>query len=852
MGGEMALAWLREGLRELGRKIRRVSLKRSIGASGRKHSEKLQALGMRAWELGVNKDEHGDTAQLISLAERQEKASAEKFSALEQKKKEIEERKAGEAAKFGSRIHEVEGRKRPVDTTLAAEKNSLSSARQEDSSARNRLKIIAADIEKLKGSSPPQGMDAETVSRKIDGLSQEKKAVEEKLIELAQAIKAHSDGIAPLEKQSRALQSEIDRIAGERKKAMAGFDGEISALKKEMDGVMVEGASAGKLKLQRFAELGGRVAASGRADPAVMQEMSAVKAAEEERNSLQLDMEGLLYQTRSMPAGTMPKLYGLIAFLLILATGSVYGYTSLKGNSVGAKWVSLTKYFMKGNHAKWAEGVEAIKPPNPYAKHPLSNHSAYLLANKLTEAKNEQEVANLMREVFQKIHLGVYTADGQQILAGAERGEKDMFIYDFQLKILARAFYLRNVMAFSDHSRMLGKALIELEKPDELKPILIKAVVRRYKEALQKPDDPMSFLILLADGLARQQAEPYSLDDDYRFSRDRTTYIDPLQSFLIMLDFFTRPPATKATVNLNWAPSFVSTAHAQSPCGMIEGDDSQGYWGRGTDIFTEIGQNISGIGGAIIGGIGNVTGITGAIGDLLVLYGMTIELKPQPRVIHLLHNEGFIAGIEATVAFDGQGVSDSILKCGWLAGKQMPSNGPLKDVDLTWNFRPSLQPYLEMHREMFYGYRDGRNILPGVSLTGVSGGLRTTTDENGKSMFLIQPKECLNKQGGVLRRKDYWATVDTRYVTKSIPTPGMLGWGLLVKLGPGTIEYLMNGRSGKVLFTAEWHAKPRDYSSSPMPLRNFDETTDGIGSNSNAIDEIKKRMMQNYYQSGGR
>jgi hypothetical protein len=55
------------------------------------------------------------------------------------------------------------------------------------------------------------------------------------------------------------------------------------------------------------------------------------------------------------------------------------------------------------------------------------------------------------------------------------------------------------------------------------------------------------------------------------------------------------------------------------------------------------------------------------------------------------------------------------------------------------------------------------------------------------------------------------AMVDARFVTKSIPGPGTLGWGLFLKLGPGAIEYLMNGRSAYARFRAEWHKRrPKD------------------------------------------
>jgi hypothetical protein len=51
-------------------------------------------------------------------------------------------------------------------------------------------------------------------------------------------------------------------------------------------------------------------------------------------------------------------------------------------------------------------------------------------------------------------------------------------------------------------------------------------------------------------------------------------------------------------------------------------------------------------------------------------------------------------------------------------------------------------------------------------------------------------------------------TATARILTTKMPTPGTLGWiSLLSKLGPGGVEYLMNGRTGYCRFRAEWHEK---------------------------------------------
>lgn len=444
---------------------------------------------------------------------------------------------------------------------------------------------------------------------------------------------------------------------------------------------------------------------------------------------------------------------------------------------------------------------------NPSVAHSLDGHPAYVLAKQIAEATSEEEVAELMRSAFDRMNLGIYTYRGKQVLGGAERSDADFFLYDFQWKMVARAYVQRSEMSFEDHNALLGAALFQMEDPAPMRDTLPAAIEMRYREAAQKPNDPMSFVILLLDGLARQKDVPYELRDLTRYRYD-SIRVDPLQSTLIMIDFFTRPPPRKSRISLDWMPSLVATAHAQPLTGGkkkacedtfgITGDDAQGYWGRGTDLFGEIGQNLPGWAGKGIGAAGNATGVLGAIGDLLVLYGMTIKLTPIPYVIHLDHPDQApsVAAVEAKVTFDAQGVPDGLLECGWLSGKSMPSSGDFKDVELTWDIEP-WPSYLKMHTVMWR-----ENIV-----TGTNYGFRTTTDAAGMSSFYLAPADCPNPKGEVIRGSDHMVSVNARFVTKSIPSPGTLGLGLFLKFGPGLLEYAMRGRSGHVRIRVEWHER---------------------------------------------
>ncbi len=781
--------FLVEAWRELGRKVTRFKLRRETSRHENDRRTALIRLGRHGWEAGVDLSEFPELRSQIENLDTRMGELRTANSQLEAEKAKLEEQRRAEVGRFDARIRVVEEARRPVDDSLRNLTQKRDAAQREVQRLESRLAALSselADLEKRAAAARESGELAQ-----VQAAEARRQTIVEQQSELSAALpeaRERSQSSLPeierLKVESEKHAAEIATIVSERKAKLNEIDSKLGQLRKELVATGRQEATVSQERVRALEQLGLGLYEKRRTDPVLTEPVRQVAEIDSKLTACAASLNHSLAVTKAMPRATMFKFAATVVavpLLLILATYGLY-----RG----------IDYLLSEE-----EPPIVAEEVNPYLQHPLSGHPAYQLADQLVHAQSEEDVAELMRRAFQKIHLGIYTPQGKQLLAGAERNAKDFFLYDFQWKIMARAFYQRNGMRFSNHSRMLGKGLLEMEQPEYMEGLLADAVARRYREAVAKPDEPMSFLILLVDGLARHQIQPYSLDESGRFSGEHI-FLDPLQSFLIMLDFFTRPPSAGP---IAWLPSLSMTAYADGPCDLIKGDEGQGYWGRGSDILTELGQNLPGAAGKILGGIGQSTGITGVIGDLLVLYGMTIELHPEPYVIHLIHDDDYLAFIQAVVKFDAQGIPDEVLQCGWLAGKQMPSEGPMKDVELTWDFRPELPPHLEMASEMWHGLGDSR-----TRLTGTAAGLRTTTNEAGRSSFLIQPKTCPARRGRVVGQ-DYMAIVTARYVTKSMPTPGLLGWGLLLKLGPGAVEYLMNGRTAYVRFRAEWHEdKPEE------------------------------------------
>jgi hypothetical protein len=781
-------SFLAEGWRELKRKLERRRLRGKMAQHERERTAALGQLGQRAWESGMDLSEFAELTGQIRALEARRGELGSTTQRLEGEKIATEEKRRNEVARFDAQRKALDDIKRPIDAALRDLSQQQSNQQREAQRAESRLAAIAGEVsgieKQLAATPPPAPAQAAAGEARKQQLLSEQAQLRQSLPQARQAAAALAPEIDRLKQESQRYANEIARLEGERKTALAQMDASLDRLRAELKALAQQSQATGAQRADRFLKLGTAVYEKKRDAPALAEAVQRVQKTEDDAAAAAASLQASLALTQAMPRGTLAKFFlTLIGTPILLVCLAVGGY-------------SVYDYYRP------EERVVEPKPVNRYLQHTLQGHPAYALANQMVEAKSEQEVAERLKEALKKIHVGIYMPEGKQVQAGAERSQNDFFLYDFQVRILAHAFFLRNGMVMASHTRMLGKALLELEQPAEMEPVFNAALVQRYREAQQKPDDPMSFITLLTDGLARQQVEPYSLSETYRFERVR---VDPIQSLLLMTDFFLRPPARKgpAGLNLKWLPSLVTTAYAQGPCDGILGDDAQGYYGRGTDIFTEVVGALPNMAGKVVSVVGNVTGVGGAIADLLILYGMNIKLTPEPYTVHLVHDSGDsdMMFIQALVTFDAQGVPDAVLKCGWMAGKQMPANGPLKDVELTWDFFPALPPYLEMSSEMLRG--------PNPRIVATAGGLRTNTNQAGTSSFLITVKECPDKRGKILGR-DYMAKVTARYVTKSIPTPGLLGFGLILKLGPGALEYLMGGRNGYVRFRAEWHKKKPD------------------------------------------
>jgi len=315
---------LREGLREIGRKFKRVGLRRRIAAADRARDENLTALGRRAWEAKVAVPAADELAQRITGTETQETAVTARRAALDQQRKEHEDKKQAESLRFGSLEQEVRQRKAPVDADLAARRAEMARAQGEAAAVKKRLLEIDASRRALEGRAPgaPTGetppVDRATVEAQLEALAREREESEKRIGPLTEAGSAAAADIQRLEAQSRELQAELDRVTAERRRTLGEIDRALADVRRASAEAGAEGVSVQKQQAAYFKELGTLLFSSAVDEPALASAMTAVRAADARRRELQAAFDALVAESKAMPRRTMLRFTALVVASLVL------------------------------------------------------------------------------------------------------------------------------------------------------------------------------------------------------------------------------------------------------------------------------------------------------------------------------------------------------------------------------------------------------------------------------------------------------------------------------------------------------------------------------------------------------
>lgn len=184
-----------------------------------------------------------------------------------------------------------------------------------------------------------------------------------------------------------------------------------------------------------------------------------------------------------------------------------------------------------------AAALTAGSGNSPSISGPAPNSAAVAkkLADKITRAKSDGARYQALLAVMDALNLGVYTPGGKAILRGAERGPKDFFLYDLELRMTARALARHEEWGISDLTSALAGMGIKPGGEPLPDNDVVAVISDGTRAAAAKTNDPRAVLPLLVRELGLRHRPSYDTARLGSYSVGRVRF-DALQKLLILLD----------------------------------------------------------------------------------------------------------------------------------------------------------------------------------------------------------------------------------------------------------------------------------------------------------------------------
>lgn len=279
-----------------------------------------------------------------------------------------------------------------------------------------------------------------------------------------------------------------------------------------------------------------------------------------------------------------------------------------------------------------------------------------------TQADVERGVWSLLKN----LGIGVYTQEGEQILAGSERSAEDLFLFDFEVSLLVSRGQ-QGRRPFSDFHQMLVPYGLTLSE-DELKDF--------YQSTYQAHEDEWIAQLF------------QSMDLDF----EGDVHLSPLQEWLLFLDTFVPPTGKEAAVAPTSSRGLLALIpHQQDQekfCDAVRGNNADTAWGlawaavgTASDAAATVGE------AAKKGSLGLMSFLDPK--DLLhaIMMMMAVETKITKSVSSAHENhEGEPDQVTFTVSVEFTGdLPAEIVSCAAILGFDVPKKGPIEGARVEWD-----------------------------------------------------------------------------------------------------------------------------------------------------------------------
>ncbi|PJB78151.1 MAG: hypothetical protein CO090_07315 [Acidobacteria bacterium CG_4_9_14_3_um_filter_49_7] len=786
--------FFRSAIKEWGRKWARRKWRRQLKKAQVNRTGLLANIGQAAWQNGIRvagSDTVWETLTTLSGQSGTVPAATHAAqSALQDKTVAYQEAEKQWNGKLQGASADILSKKQAYDELHRA----ILAQHEADRTTRSRLEAIQREVESLRGNESTAAISDHTQDpeRQIAAREQERHKLVDYLTQVDSYLNSVQPQLATLQEQLEQASAHEQQLSEQKKAELTDLGQGIRALEQQLKGLSSQQNELSGKTGNLIRELGQLIVNEGSDAPALLESLGLLRAHDDEMRRLEETLASSREESSQMPRGTMAKFFltivGVPVFFFIFIFGGLTAF------HMWQSWFEMQSI---------QSGIKSALQPSisPYLNHPLKNNPAYRLADRLAAARDkgdEKAAKNTLLDICKKIHLGIYTIDNKQILAGAERNDKDFYLYDFQRGILARSYIDRNVTGMPAHNRLIAKLVFKTDQNNTFDQAFRELLAERYQDAVAHPDRPENFLPLLIDGLARHEVTPHSLGELTSRSIDQLD-VDDIQSFLIFLDFFVPAPPEHEVRSTVGSFSLSTPVYASSLCDKIAGKEAKSYWEKGSSLLPDFMEKLPGKAvGVAAKGLGNSMSVLGVLGDILILRGIQLEIRPAGGlVISLPHtNKSRMDDSLPTYQFTAVAtfqceVSAEVAKCGWLVGKSIPENGPLQNVEITWDFSPQIGKRVAFH--------DADEFIANT---------RMLTNENGKAAVTLRAMPCPAQDGTLWKDDFHKVTASGRFVSAQIPSPlSSLGGPVstAISMLPGFYEIVTGGRKAYSTLDVNYH-----------------------------------------------
>lgn len=394
-----------------------------------------------------------------------------------------------------------------------------------------------------------------------------------------------------------------------------------------------------------------------------------------------------------------------------------------------------------------------------------SGSNAHDLVMALINADSETDAEASLNTIFGTLGIGVYQANGTQVVGGAEKSSEDFYYYDAEIQTMASSFARGERWSFDDIAAFLNIKGLLADNATVAATEVRAAVVGAINAAAANPSGAGLFEMELVRELGLQ----HSPSDDLSLASGDTSAmtLDAIQRAVILDDFLiTLPRVIQQVAASNlladsrgiFQPSAV---HAAANCGNFAGPKAVRGLGNFAAGFVEVAGTV----------IKAITLPLDAFHGAGLAYGVDVQALSDNLKTHYGHeNPGQQLTFQVRVRMLDE-VPQKEVDCGWLAGLTFPQQGPIPGVKVEWDTGT-----LESH---------------GAVTCGVA---CQQTGDDGIATLLFQPKQETAPYTGPLA-SERGRVEATAYYLSSLGN----------MFGP--VSDVVTPKTADILWQVEWHSK---------------------------------------------